>query len=396
MKKWLNKLQIAVDGAENLLKEVNYEALRLKVEGKHQNLAETSNQQVSDLNLSLSDDFFLNIEEKLKDTIKKLEELEKKIGRLGLKEHFVSGTRETRTPSTSLVDESDVFGRKNEIEVLIDHLTSNEASEKNLTVVPIVGMGGMGKTTLSKAVYNDEKVKGHFRLKAWICVSETYDAFRISKGLLQEIGSLDSKEDNNLNQMQVKLKEILNGKRFLIVMDNVWNENYNEWDVLRNIFVQGSIGSKIIVTTRKASVSLMMGSGEINVGTLSDEASWALFRRHSFRDPPKEYPELEEVGKQIADKCKGLPLALKTLAGFLRSKSEVDEWTEVLRSEILELPRRPNGLLPALMLSYNDLPAHLRQCFAFCTIYPKDYQFCKEQVIHLWISNGQVARVLRT
>ncbi|KAM3399150.1 hypothetical protein P3S68_002666 [Capsicum galapagoense] len=90
VKKWLNKLQIAVDGAENLLKEVNYEALRLKVEGKHQNLAETSNQQVSDLNLSLSDDFFLNIEEKLKDTIKNLEELEKKICRLGLKEHFVS------------------------------------------------------------------------------------------------------------------------------------------------------------------------------------------------------------------------------------------------------------------------------------------------------------------
>ncbi|PHU03923.1 hypothetical protein BC332_29174 [Capsicum chinense] len=155
----------------------------------------------------------------------RLKELEKKIVRLGLKEHFVSGTRETRTPSTSLVDESDVFGRKNEIEVLIDRLTSKEASEKNLTVVPIVGMGGMGKATLAKAVYNDEKVKGHFGLKAWICVSETYDAFRISKGLLQEISSLDSKDDNNLNQMQVKLKERLNGKRFLIVLDDEWNDN---------------------------------------------------------------------------------------------------------------------------------------------------------------------------
>ncbi|PHT61752.1 hypothetical protein T459_34383 [Capsicum annuum] len=324
MKKWLNKLQIAVDGSENLLEEVNYEASRLKVEGQHQNLAETSN----------------------------------------LQEHFVSGTRETRTPSTSLVDESDVFGRKNEIEVLIE--TSKEASEKNLTVVPIVGMGGMGKATLAKAVYNDEKVKGHFGLKAWICVSETYDAFRISKGLLQEIGSLDSKDDNNLNQMQVKLKERLNGKRFLIVLDDEWNDNYNEWDELRNIFVQGGIGSKIIVTTRKASVALMMGSGEINVGTLSDEASWALFRRHSLenRDPPKEYLELEEVGKQIADKSKGLPLALKTLAGFLCSKSEVDERTDVLRSEIWELPCCPN-----------------------------DYQFCKEQVIHLWIANGLVQQL---
>ncbi|PHT35073.1 hypothetical protein CQW23_26873 [Capsicum baccatum] len=112
VRKWLNKLQIAVDGTENLLEEVNYVNLRLKVEGQHQNIAETSNRQVSDLNLSLSDDFFLNIEEKLKDTIKKLEVLEKQIGRLGLQKHFDLGRKiETRTPSTSVV-ESDVFGRQ--------------------------------------------------------------------------------------------------------------------------------------------------------------------------------------------------------------------------------------------------------------------------------------------
>ncbi|KAF3620141.1 hypothetical protein T459_34794 [Capsicum annuum] len=151
------------------------------------------------------------------------------------------------------------------------------------------------------------------------------------------------------------------------------------------------MGSKIIITTRNKDVVGMMGSGSVNVGTLSSEASWDLFKRHSLENrDPKEHPELEEVGKQIAGKCKGLPLALKTLAGFLSSKSEVDEWTNALRSEIWELPRRPNGILPALMLSYNDLPAHLKQCFAYCAIYSKDYQFCKEQVIHLWIANGLV------
>ncbi|KAF3643400.1 putative disease resistance RPP13-like protein 1-like [Capsicum annuum] len=233
VRQWLNKLQSAVDSAENLMEQVNYEALKLKVEGQHQNLAETCNQQ------------------KYFDLGKKLE---------------------TRTPSTSVV-ESDVFGRKNEIERLIDHLMSKEASEKNMTVVPIVGMGGMGKTTLAKAAYNDEKVKNHFNLKAWFCVSEPYDAFRITKGLLQDMGSFDLNDDNNLNRLQVKLKEKLNGKRFLIVLDDVWNDNYNEWDDLRNIFVHGDIGSKIIVTTRKESVTLMMSSGAINVGTLSDEAS---------------------------------------------------------------------------------------------------------------------------
>ncbi|XP_049379730.1 putative disease resistance RPP13-like protein 1 [Solanum stenotomum] len=393
---WLNELRDAVDSAENLIEEVNYEALRLKVEGQHQNFAETSNQQVSDLNLCLSDEFFLNIKDKLEDTIETLEVLEKQIGRLGLKEHFGSTKQETRTPSTSVVDDSDIFGRQNEIENLIDLLLSEDASGKKLTVVPIVGMGGLGKTTLAKAVYNDAKVSeaykaDHFGLKAWYCVSEAYDALRITKGLLQEIGSFDSKDDNNLNQLQVKSKESLKGKKFLIVLDDVWNDNYNEWVDLRNLFVEGRMGSKIIVTTRKESVALMMANEKISMDNLSTEDSWSLFKRHAFENmDPMGHPELEEVGKQIAAKCKGLPLALKTLAGMLRSKSEVEEWKRILRSETWEL--RDKDILPALMLSYNDLPAHLKRCFSFCAIFPKDYPFRKEQVIHLWIANGLVPK----
>ncbi|XP_049347736.1 putative disease resistance RPP13-like protein 1 [Solanum verrucosum] len=332
--------------------------------------------------------FFINIK-KLENTIETLEELEKQIGRLDLTKYLDSGKQETRESSTSVVDESDILGRQKEIEGLIDRLLSEDG--KNLTVVPVVGMGGVGKTTLAKVVYNDENVKKHFDLKSWVCVSEPYDILRITKELLQEIGLT---VDNNLNQLQVKLKEGLKGKTFLIVLDDVWNENYKEWDDLRNLFVQGDVGSKIIVTTRKESVALMMGCGAINVGTLSSEVSWDLFKRHSFENrDPEEHPELEEVGIQIAHKCKGLPLALKVLAGILRSKSEVDEWRDILRSEIWELQSCANGILPALMLSYNDLRPQLKRCFAFCAIYPKDYLFCKEQVIHLWIANGLVQQL---
>nr|AAT66781.1 Putative disease resistance protein, identical [Solanum demissum] len=340
---WLNELRDAVDSAENLIEEVNYEVLRLKVESQHQNLGETSNQQTPN------------------------EELEKQIGCLDLTKYLDSGKQETRESSTSVVDESDILGRQNEIEGLMDRLLSEDGNGKYPTVIPVVGMGGVGKTTLAKAVYNDEKVKNHFRLKAWICVSEPYDILRITKELLQEIGLT---VDNNLNQLQVKLKESLKGKKFLIVLDDVWNDDYKEWDDLRNLFVQGDVGSKIIVTTRKESVALIMGSGAINVGTLSSEVSWALFKRHSLENrDPEEHPELEEVGKQISHKCKGLPLALKALAGILRSKFE------------------------SLMLSYNDLPPHLKRCFAFCAIYPKDYLFCKEQVIQLWVANGLVQQL---
>ncbi|OIT07125.1 putative disease resistance rpp13-like protein 1 [Nicotiana attenuata] len=320
---WLNELQDAVDSAENLMEEINYEFLRVKVEGLHQNLAETSNQQ-------------------------------------------------------------------NEIAELVDRLLSVAANGKNLTVIPIVGMAGIGKTTLAKAVYNDEKVKDHFDLKAWFCVSEPYDAFRITKGLLQEIGSFDLKINNNLNQLQVKLKESLKAKKFLIVLDDVWNDNYNAWDDLKNLFVQGNTGSTIIVTTRKKSVAKTMGNEKIiGMDTLSSDVSWSLFKRHAFDNmDPKEHLEHVEVGKEIVAKCKGLPLALKTLAGILRSKSDIKGWKRILRSEVWELP--DNGILPALMLSYNDLPAHLKQCFSYCAIFPKDYPFRKKQVIQLWIANGLV------
>ncbi|KAG5577748.1 hypothetical protein H5410_057882 [Solanum commersonii] len=382
---WLNELRDAVDSAENFMEQVNYEVLRLKMEGQHQN------QQVSDLNLCLSDDFFLNIKEKLEDTIETLKDLQEQIGLLGLKEHFGSTKRETRTPSTSLVDDSDIFGRMNDIENLIDHLLSEDANGKNLTEVPIVGMGGVGKTTLAKAVYNDEKVKNHFGLKAWFCVSEAYDAYRITKGLLQEIGSFDLKVGDNLNQLQVKLKENLKGKKFLVVLDDVWNDNYNEWDDLRDLFVQGDMGSKIIVTTRKENVASMMGSRAVKVGTLSSEVSWDLFKRHSLENrDPEEHPKFEEVGRKIADKCKGLPLALKRLDGILRCKSEVEEWRDILSRKIWDQPSCLNGILPALMLSYNDLPPDLKRCFAYCAIYPKDYLFCKDQVIYLWVANGLV------
>ncbi|XP_049379214.1 putative disease resistance RPP13-like protein 1 [Solanum stenotomum] len=339
---WLNELVDAVDTAENLMEQVNYEALRLKVEGQHQNLAETSNQQVSD-------DFFLNIKDKLEDTIKTLKDLQEQIRFLGLKEHLV---------------------RQNDIEDLIG---------KNLA-----------KTTLVNVVYNDEKVKDHFDLKAWYYVSEAYDAFRITKGILHEIVSFDSKDVDNLKQLELKLKEGLLGRKFLVVLDDVRNVNYNEWDDLKNVFVQGDMGSKIIVTSRKESVAQMMGHWAITVGTLSSDDSWALFERYSLKNrDPKEYPEFEKVGRKIVDKCKGLPLALKTLACMLRHKSEVNEWKNILRSEIWDQCCL-HGIEPALKLVYNDLPAHLKHCFAYCAIYPKGYQFCKDQVIHLWIANGLV------
>ncbi|KAH0713151.1 hypothetical protein KY289_009110 [Solanum tuberosum] len=193
---WLNELQDAVHSAESLIEEVNYEILRLKVEGQHQNLGETSNNEVSDLNLCLTDDFIHNIKQKLEDIIETLKELETQISCLDLTKYLDSGKQEKRESSTSVVVEPEIFGRQNEIEELVGRLSSDDVKSRKLTVIPIVGMAGIGKTTFAKAIYNDESVKTHFHFKAWIRVSEPYDALRITKELLQEFGLM---VDNNLN-----------------------------------------------------------------------------------------------------------------------------------------------------------------------------------------------------
>ncbi|KAH0641844.1 hypothetical protein KY290_033465 [Solanum tuberosum] len=383
---WLNQLQDAVDTADNLLDEISYEVVRVKllVSG------EETSQQVRFCYLD-------SMIPKLEETIETLEDLEKQMHCLtiSLKAQLVTSKKDSpkRLPSTSLVDESGVFGRYQEVEEIISKLlSSDDAAQGSSDVIPIVGLGGVGKTTLARAVYNDKRIKQHFNITAWVCVSEEYDAFRITTTLLGEIiGSLDSKVSaSNLNQLQIKLSHRLKGKRFLFVLDDVWNESYTDWDELRCPFVHGREGSRIILTTRKESVAMMMGCEMIQLKSLSEEDCWSLFKTHSFENrDPNEYPELEVVGKQIVGKCKGLPLAVKTLAGLLRSKSNIEEWERLLRSEIWELP---SDILPVLKLSYNDLSPVLKRCFAYCALFPKDHPFGLDEVVQLWIANGLITQ----
>ncbi|XP_027157959.1 putative disease resistance RPP13-like protein 1 [Coffea eugenioides] len=250
-------------------------------------------------------------------------------------------------------------------------------------------MGGVGKTTLAQMVYNDDRVNEFFDSKAWACVSDDFDIFGVTKTILRAItaGGCDYED---LNMVQVKLSEALTRKRFLIVLDDVWNEKYEDWDILRRPFLVGSSGSKIIVTTRNQRVaSVVSSTSGYSLEVLTDDESLWLLARHALgRTNFDRYPNLEGIGRSIVRKCKNLPLAVKTLGGLLRDRSTPDEWTDILNSEIWEIKEDQSDILPALRLSYYHLPAHLKPCFAYCSIFPKDYEFDKYELVLLWMAEG--------
>ncbi|XP_030520757.2 putative disease resistance RPP13-like protein 1 [Rhodamnia argentea] len=256
-------------------------------------------------------------------------------------------------------------------------------------VIPIVGMGGVGKTALAQQVFNDTRVTSYFDVKAWTCVSDIFDVLAITKSIIGTTNSNLSCEGKDLNWLQDKLKENLSGKKFLVVLDDVWNENYGNWTTLLKPFQSGAKGSKIILTTRNRGVASLASASPYYLKELSQDACMTLFAFHALGVGNFDrHPHLEELGRKIVEKCKGLPLAVKTLAGLLRTKDSPHEWEAILNSKIWDLPEESNDILPALKLSYLHLPSNMRRCFASCAIFPKDYEIERDELIHWWLGEG--------
>ncbi|KAI5559531.1 hypothetical protein BDE02_17G117800 [Populus trichocarpa] len=262
----------------------------------------------------------------------------------------------------------------------------------DLPIHAIMGMGGLGKTTLVQLVFNEESVKQQFSLRIWVCVSTDFDLRRLTRAIIESIDGAPCGLQE-LDPLQRCLQQKLNGKKFLLVLDDVWDDYGDRWNKLKEVLRCGAKGSAVIVTTRIEMVAHRMATASVrHMGRLSEEDSWQLFQQLAFGMRRKEErAHLEAIGVSIVKKCGGVPLAIKALGNLMRLKESEDQWIAVKESEIWDLREEASEILPALRLSYTNLSPHLKQCFAYCAIFPKDHVMRREELIALWMANGFIS-----
>ncbi|XVF82298.1 hypothetical protein PTKIN_Ptkin16aG0035000 [Pterospermum kingtungense] len=389
VKLWLSELQNLAYDVDDIVDELQTETCRRNLMLERRGSSSKKPRLIPDSFNAIM--FNRDMMLKIKDITAKLKDLEPQRSQLQLKINIdcpkTFRTKERQQP-TSLEIETHVYGRDKDKEAILELVFKSD--DEGSFVIPIVGMGGIGKTTLAQLVYNDATVQNHFDLKAWVTVSDDFDVTTITKAILQSVTSRPC-HDDNLNSLQESLKKVFSEKKFLIVLDDVWNEDYHNWTILQSPFLTRTSGSKIIVTTRSLDVSSTMGASHAHsLEILSEDDCLSVFAQHSLgaRDFAG-HPNLKEVGEKIVRKCNGSPLAAKTLGGLLRTSVKYDAWKRILESEIWKLSSDHRcGIIPALQLSYHHLPSQLKRCFAYCSILPKDYEFEEKELILLWRAEG--------
>ncbi|XP_065000761.1 disease resistance protein RGA2-like isoform X2 [Musa acuminata AAA Group] len=297
--------------------------------------------------------------------------------------------------TTSFPIETQVFGRDEQLNQLLGLLVQSAdgsgSSYNSISTLTIVGIGGVGKTTLAQQAYNHERVKDYFHHTVWVCVSDNFNVERLTKEIIESL-TRNKCDLNNFDTLQVVVKEDLTSKRFLLVLDDVWNEDSLKWERFCAPLRSGVPGSKILVTTRSRKIAEMVGN-PIPLYGLDNASYWEFFKTCAFgSEYAGECPQLEDIAKKIVYRLNGLPLAARTVGGLLKAEMNEEAWRIIAGSEIWQLPQNEEGVLPVLQLSYQCLPTHLKRCFVFCSLFPKDHRFDGEHLVRLWMAEGYVAQ----
>uniref|UniRef100_A0A7N2LBQ2 CC-NBS-LRR protein n=1 Tax=Quercus lobata TaxID=97700 RepID=A0A7N2LBQ2_QUELO len=384
IKVWLQRLKDAMFDADDLLDEISTEALQREVmtrdkAKKVRILFSKPNQPAYGIRMG-----------------HKVKEMRERLVAIAADRQFHLDERseeeqvrnEARRQSHSFVSAENVIGREEDKKAIIGSLLDPNVKE-NVSVLPIVGIGGLGKTTVAQLVFNDKELRDHFEPKVWVCVSENFDVKIIVEKILECIKN-EKPKDLEMNTLVNNLQKEINGKRYLLVLDDVWNENREKWLSLKDILMGGARGSGILLTTRIKKVAEITKSMQSHLlRGLDDQQSWSLLKKMAFKEGEElKNASFEKIGNEILKKCGGIPLAIRAIGGLLYLRKSVREWQLFKDNELLNISEEDNDILPTLKLSYDHLPSHLKQCFAFCSIFPKDYKIEKASLIYMWMAQG--------
>ncbi|XP_059643733.1 disease resistance protein RPM1-like [Cornus florida] len=301
-----------------------------------------------------------------------------------------------------LVPEAELVGIDKRKQELIRLLVDQADDSGVLKVVSVVGMGGLGKTTLVKKVYDDAAVKKQFESHAWLAVSESPKMVELLRAMIQQLfGEIKRSVPQGLRKMDINrlklvINEFLQQRRYLVVFDDIWS--IHDWEAVKYAFPNNNSGSRIVLTTRFgdiASTSCKATGGNVyHLHQFSPEESWILFCRKAFPGDTNCPPHLEEISESILKRCGGLPLAIVAIGGVLATKSHcrIDDWDMLNRSLGGELQgnNKLQSMKNILSLSYNDLPWYLKICFLYLSIFPEDHDIECMRLIRLWTAEGFV------
>ncbi|XP_027351095.1 putative disease resistance protein RGA4 [Abrus precatorius] len=398
---WLKELKHALYDAVDILDEIECQENISKAMKIHGGVSQKVCQFFSASNPLV---FHVNMAHKIKEIREKIDEIARERNNLGLIQNSTNDMAPNKMLSwreTHSSLPSRITGRDEEKELIISLLMSepSQSQSKNVTVIPIVAMGGCGKTTLAQFVFNDSRIADHYDLKLWVHVSQDFDVKRIISKIVTQEDDTKGRggEGMTLERLKTLLHEKLYDKKFLLVLDDMWNENAKRWHDLRDLLLD-TIGErnkndcKIIVTTRSDRVAdIVKTVTKIKLQVLPEEECLQLFFKCAFQEEGEanQRPRLQEIGKEIVAKCKGLPLAIVTLGCILRSQEDENEWKRIRDSEIWEIDhQKDDEILPALRLSYSQLPSPLKQCFSYCALFPKGHEYMPIELIPIWMAHG--------
>ncbi|GLT91512.1 hypothetical protein SLE2022_093950 [Rubroshorea leprosula] len=405
LKAWLERLRDVADEADDVFEEIRYENLR-----RHVAKLKPKWKKVSYF-FTLSNPlvFRMRMVNRVKKLNAYLDDINDSANRLGLQYKLANASApEPRVnQQTHSFLEQEVVGRNEDVDQIVS-LLIDSSNQETLSVISIVGMAGLGKTTLAKKVRENDKIREYFGENImWICVSENFDVQRILGEMLESLTRSHCKNENRdtllrkigeelvkkEEKKEGKKEEKKEGKNYLLILDDVWSEESRNWEELRSCLlgICRKAGNRVIVTTRNRNVASIMGSKYIHdLKQLEADQCWFIIRQRAFGDDAVP-PKLEEIGFGIAEKCGGVPLVANVIGGPLYNRRDEKEWLSVKEkiNVLGSLEDQHRQIMDVLQLSFERLPKpSLKQCFAFCSIFPKDFVIVKEKLIQLWMAEG--------